>query len=177
MKYVYILSGVLFLVILACSNLIIYYGDPPSPVKKEVDRVLSMASSEIERRYELRPFETGAAIPGDEVHKLCLAFMTNKVQVKDELRILLIDCANILLDQVNSSEKIEQYLVRRPFSVENGHIIIFNRDLQDRVPIDSQIDAAQMMRGKLDYFSIDPEDVCRYKNVYSETYDEALKIM
>ncbi len=165
----------LLILFVGYSQLAIYYEYPLSPAEKEVDRILYKAGDLIEAQYDLKVCGTGAAMPDNEVQKLSLSFETKNVKTKDELRILLIDCANILLNQINSSEVIQQYLVKKPFTLENAQIIIFNCDVKRNQCYYPQVSTAQTTKKGLNYRSVDPENTYRYKTDYIETYEEAFK--
>ncbi len=175
MKYVYAFLFGLFVLFVGYAQLVIYCEHPISPAVKEVNRILYKAGDLIEAQYELKVCGTGAAMPDNEVQKLSLSFETRKVKTKDELRMLLIDCANILLDQINTSEVIQQYLVKRPFTLENAQIIIFNCDERGYSACDPLISAVQTTKVGVNYRSKESENTYGYKTDYIETYEEAFK--
>lgn len=144
---------------------------------EEVHDILGKASKAIKKKYGLRPFGTGAAMPGGVVKVLILAFETRDQLSREELRGLLVNSAQELITQAQINGKIEQFLEKPPFEMKNVEIVIFNRDKNGRDLCDPEISTARINGDNLIYKTNDPEDEFRYKNRYEETYEEALAIL
>ncbi len=63
----------------------------------------------------------------------------------------------------------------RPFTIENIQIIIYNHDKNGREVYDPEISTAEISQGILSYQTADSNDTFKYKNEFTETYEEALK--
>ncbi len=146
-----------------------------SHADKLVSRILSEVGPKIERQYNIYMVGQGVAMPNNEVRELTLAFDTKRVKSKDELRVLLVQCARDLLDQINRKEELRQYMVEVPFTIKNVQIIIYNTDGEGYSAKDPFEVVAEISQGKLVYKIDDPHDEFKYKSVCVETYEEALK--
>lgn len=148
----------------------------PSEASIQVDKVISCAEKIIEKKYKIIACGTGIGMPGGIVEELGLAFHTDRTITKAELRILLINCAQILLHEVISNIKIQPFLIKTPFTIKDVEIIIYNHDKNGRSSYDPDVSVASISGGVLEYRSIDPDNPFNYKNIVEETYEEALKI-
>lgn len=151
-------------------------GYQPSEASIQVDKVISCAEKNIEKKYKMKVCGTGIGMPGGIVEELGLAFHTDRTITKAELRILLINCAQILLHEVVSNIKIQPFLIKTPFTIKDVEIIIYNHDKNGRSSYDPDVSVASISGGVLEYRSIDPDNPFNYKNIVEETYEEALKI-
>src|SRR5262249_43662030 len=124
----------------------------------------------------LIPVGSGASMPGGPLRKLNLAFATNSPLSREHLRMLLIEIANELVNQVNMNVEIQPFLKEPPFSNKNVQIIIYNYSKDGREVYDPEISTAQINESILEYLTNDPENTFKYKNQFEETYEEALKL-
>ncbi|MBA3238057.1 MAG: hypothetical protein H0T62_06870 [Parachlamydiaceae bacterium] len=141
-----------------------------------VNKILYEASTSIEKKYNLKPIGTGISMPGGVVKNLSLAFDPRQRFSKDQLRELTIQFSTELLNQINSNEEIQPSLVKRPFTIENVEIVIYNHDKQGYSIYDPEIAVAHLDHGIIDYKTNDPENEFKYKNRHKETYEEALQL-
>ena len=114
-------------------------------------------------------------MPGGSIQELTLCFDTKDHLTKDDLRILLIKSAQELLYQINMNLDIQKFLKMRPFAIESIQIVIYNHDKNRREVYDPEISTAEISQGILNYQTVDSNDTFKYKNEFTETYDEALK--
>ena len=89
----------------------------------------------------------------------------------------MIGSAKELLDQVNQKKEIFPYLKVVPFTEHNVQIIIFNHDKAGLELLDPMIASAEISRGVLTYRTINPDNTLRVKNRFTETYQEAVKLV
>ena len=168
----------LLLIIIFLSFIVYVNKHQESSYSKEgnlVDEILYNTEAVIGKKFNLKVVGTGAAMPEGIIKKLSLSFCSNKVLTKNELRILLHEVGNELLTQVNINKKIQKFLVRSPFSIENVQIIIFNYENNGSETYDPQISVADLSKGVFTYQTKDSNGTYGYKNTYTETYEEALK--
>jgi hypothetical protein len=147
-----------------------------SPEEKLVNNIIGKSARIIKEKYDLHPCGAGSSMPGGIVRKLILCFDTKEILTKEELRKLVIQCANEMLNPVLVCDEIQQYLVKRPFTIENIEVIIFNKDKKGSIGYAPLISTAQILQGILTYRSFDQDDIFKLKNEYNETYKEAMKI-
>lgn len=152
-------------------------GFQPSKASQLVNSILSKASKIIHTKYHLRPSGVGVSMPGGPIRELTLCFDTEKQLTKEELRILLINSANELLDEVNKSPEIQQFIKTPPFTIKNIEIIIYNHDKKTYDVFDPGIAVAKISRGILNFKTVDINNTFDFKNRYEETYEEALAIL
>lgn len=169
---------------LNCQNLLFMTKDNHSSrcnsarkASKEVNIILEKTSKIIKNKYNLEPSGIGVEMPDGIIESLILTFDTRNQLSKEELRELLVKCAEELNSQTKRNGKIEQFLKQPPFDVKNAEIIIFNYDKNGRSLSDPEISTARLAKGVLYYKTIDPETRYQYKNRYQETYKEALAII
>ena len=170
MKIIYILKNLISLSIIFTSCKMF---DNYSIENRLVDQVLNKSAKIIMYKYDLIPIGFGAAMPGGPIRKLNLDFKTKDRFTKEELRRLLIELADVLINQVNTDKDIQPYLVNPPFTIENVQIAIYNSDKYGRELLDPEISTAEISQGYLTYRTVDPINGMRFKNEFKETYEEA----
>jgi len=63
--------------------------------------------------------------------------------------------------------------LKRPFTIKDIEITIYNHDKNGHGLKDPEISVVSISDGILEYNTIDPEDSFSYKNKFKETYEEA----
>lgn len=181
MNYFFLIIITFFL---NCQNLLYiakssdsYRCDSARKASKEVNILLEKTNKIIKKKYDLDSSGIGVEMPNGIIEVLILTFDTRNQLSKEELRDLLVKCAEELVLLAKMNEKIECFLKQPPFEVKNVEIIIFNYDKNGRSLCDPEISTARLAKEVLFYKTIDPEDGFRYKNRYEETYEEALTII
>jgi hypothetical protein len=148
-----------------------------SKAEQSVNQILYETSSSINKKYKINTVGTSASMPGRDVRQLGLEFETRQRLTKEQLRKLLIQFGEELLHNINSNEDIQPYLTKRPFTLENVEIIIYNHDQQGYWLYDPEIGIGHLYKGKIEYNTHDPDKEYGYKNTFEETYEEALKLI
>lgn len=149
----------------------------PSEESIIVNMILDNSAIIIEKKYNIQPIGSGAAMPGGNIKKLSLDFNAKGPFSKAHLRVVLIGCANELLNQINTNEKVQRYLANNPFTIRNVQIVIYNYDKDRRRVYDPEISTADISEGILTYQTKDEKSIYGYKNTYTETYEEALQAL
>ena len=153
------------------------YHSPYAEENKLVGEVLYNTAIAIEKKYKMKPIEAGAAMPGGEINRFHMSYDVRKSLSKNELRIWLVEMSQVLLNQITRNEQIERYLIKTPFTIDDIDIVIFNHDKDGRRIYDPAITVADISGGIITYETKDPNQEYGYKNTYTETYEEALKII
>jgi hypothetical protein len=148
-----------------------------SKAEQSVNQILYETSSSINKKYKINTVGSSASMPGRDVRQLGLEFETRQRLTKEQLRKLLIKLGEELLHNINSNEDIQPYLTKRPFTLENIQIIIYNHDQQGYWLYDPEIGVGRVSRGLISYSTRDPDKEYGYKNTFEETYEEALKLI
>jgi hypothetical protein len=142
-----------------------------------VNETLDKTARVIHQKYHLHPAGEGVAMHGGPIRELFLSFTTKGRYTQEELRRLVINCADELVNQVNINENIQPFLFERPFTIKNTQIVIFNYDKNGSLIYDPEIANVEIVDGMLTYLTEDPEDRFKYKTRITETYEEALEAL
>lgn len=142
-----------------------------------INQILNDTAMITINKYRLKPVGSGIASPGGPIQELCLAFNSYDNLLMPELRKLLFQISNDLVNRVNLNKEIQQFLYKQPFDKENVQIVIYNHDKNGRNLFDPDISTAEISHGFLTYRTVDPENYLRFKHEYKETYNEALKVI
>ncbi len=149
----------------------------PSKGEQLVNSILAKSAKIINEKYNLRPCGEGASMPGGPIQEVTLCFNTKLPYTKSQLRESLIKSAQELLKQVNDNNEIQEFLKERPFNLKNVQVIIYNSEKDGREVFDPGISTSEISRGILTYQTVDASDTFKYKQEFSETYEEALKAL
>jgi len=129
------------------------------------------------KRYPLNACGTIMMMPRGNVNEIGLCFQTKTLLTKNQLRFLLIQCGEELIRQINSNQPFQKFLNKRPFTMKEARIIIYNKDKNGDQPFDPLITNAEISGGVLTYLTQDPKKKSTYKNEFEESYEEALEII
>ncbi len=149
----------------------------PSRGSELVHEIIAKTAKSGQKEYGLKPCGSGASMPNGPIKTIRLSFDTRKAHTKDQLRELLINMAQLMVQQVEDNEEIQKFIKNPPFTVNNAEIIIFNHDEKGLQVYDPCIGVAQISNSKLWYVTNDPNGSIKYKNEYEETYEEALELL
>ena len=130
MRSILFMLMVLLLTFTGCS--MNYYYNPHAEEQGLVENILYNTAKIIEKKYHMKPVEAGAAMPAGEINKFHMSYEVHSSLSKNQLRVLLLNISNVLLNQITANVKIQTYLVKTPFTIENVKIIIFNYDKDGR---------------------------------------------
>lgn len=177
MKYIYLLT--LFFLFIFMESLMSHKNKDPYLSKEErlVDDILERTARLIKRKFNVSLSGEGAAMPGGIISGLTLTFDTKYPFSKEELRRLLLNCAQEVVTQVQMNNEIQPFLKKIPFTVENVQIIIYNSDREGREVMNPGISTAEISHGFLKYRTVGLDNMFRFKDEFKETYDEAVKIL
>jgi len=150
---------------------------PLSKGEQLVNSTLAKTAESIKKQYNIRPSGSGAAMPGGPIQELTLCFDTKYAYTKEKLRKLLINSAQELLDQINTNKEMQEFLIKRPFTIKEVEILIYNNNEDGTEVYDPEISIARISHGNLIYRTTDIKDNFKYKNHFKETYEEALKYL
>ena len=147
----------------------------PSKAEQLVNITLDETAKMISKKYQLRPCGAGVSMPEGPIRWLTICFDTETTTTKEDLRKLLINSAQIVVNYISSNEEIQPFLKVRPFTVEHVQIIIYNHDRKGYNVYDPGISTAEISDMMLTYKTTDAEDTFKFKNRFKETYEEALR--
>jgi hypothetical protein len=110
-----------------------------------------------------------------DFNALSMHFNSPNVLELSEARILILEVVSEFLNSINSDKNIKPYLRNYPFDASNIRFLIgFTKNNQ--YPIEGKVAFIGFSYGKINYATFDHEND-RLKNIFRETYDEALQIV
>jgi len=163
--------------VLAFFSLFSRGTDLNNPAEIAGDILANTEAFAFKKNYPLHACATGMMMPGGTVQKLTLCFQSKTLLTRNQLRVLLIECGEELLQQINSNKHIQRFLVKRPFTIKEVTIVIYNKDKEGNTPYDPLIVTADISGGILTFCTQDSQDKWGYKNEFEESYEEALEII
>lgn len=107
-----------------------------------------------------------------QVRMLALAFTYYHDLDMEKGRSLLLYCAHIFLDTINSDQDLRPYLQNYPFVYKNIEIAIFLRSTDRNLP--TSFSWIKLVDDKIKYYQKDPLSG-QYNKVHEETVEEALR--
>lgn len=154
--------------------------DSQSEQSKLVDKALYNTSVALENRYQLYEGATSVGgIVGTPYYyeRIGLDLDCYKVLSKYEGRKILVDCAETLLNEINSNQKLLHFLKPSPFTIKNIDISIFAHYHDRKSVFYPEIAVFVIRRGIISYRTNTPEKPYVYHTEEKETYEEAKKII
>ena len=113
-----------------------------------------------------------------EVEELGLSFATSSQLNIESSRDLLIELADVLIENVNASKEIEPYLGKNGFDIKNVDLSIFI-NANNTTSLAPDLGVVLLKSGQIRYKTYDKEiyearGIPKTTTVFSETYQEAL---
>jgi len=136
-----------------------------------VSSVIKETAEAIEKKHNISPCGIGMS---GHFKYLEISFDVNRIVGREEARMVLIDCLEIFLSNINSCEKLRPYLKNHPFGHENAGIKLFFTTPSGREVFHPNICVAATNKRGLYFRTDDPENEFRYKETYQETHAEAI---
>lgn len=107
---------------------------------------------------------------------LDISFEVLRPLTKEQARIIILDCAEIFLGNINSNEKIKPYLKDLPFTLKNIGVTLFIKDTNSGDIFYPNICIAACTSRGVYFRTTDPQ-TDRFKETYEETHEEALALV
>jgi len=172
MKRLFFILSILFFVIFAmtrCDSL----KEDEIIARRLMYRVIDV----LESRYQLRYIAYSEAGDKNGYKKIGLDFNRFGKMSKDEGRKIIIDCVNVLLNEINSDPKLQPFLIDKPFTINNVRIVIivFTSEGKDIFYPDIRVFSA--FGGKINYSTKSPDHKYNYYTREEETFEEAMRII
>lgn len=136
--------------------------------------IINKTGKKLEKRYKMIPCGFGI---NNGFKFLEISFHIRRPIPKEELRCMLIDCADEFLKNINTNEEIKPYLENYPFTHKNVGIIFYIYDTSGDDLWHPNITIAEIIKNKLSFKTEDPEDIGGYKEETEETIEEALQLI
>ncbi len=141
------------------------YADIAREIRSNVGKKLS-------KKHRMNLIGVGGGMMGS-VYMIGLSFQVRHPLERNEVRYLIVDCAEELINAVNANEEIRPYLRDYPFTTKNVQIFIFSSTSKGGDVYDPYIGASWIAESdKISYCTSEPSKIT-YKNKYYETYAEA----
>ncbi|MBM3184292.1 MAG: hypothetical protein FJZ64_03195 [Chlamydiae bacterium] len=164
------LSWLFLLFIAGCQT----NSHPLSSKEKAANESLAKAAYKLKKETSLRPFGTSAQMM-HQIEMLGLAFQYRDPIDLEKGRKLLVLAVNTLVETVNATPDIHQYLSHDPFLPQNARVTIFIQNTHGQEPEFGKLSIIRAKRGNLEYDIRDLESPCHLKTIFTETYEEAVQ--
>lgn len=146
------------------------------PYVEMASKIRSEIAQKLAKRYNMKIFGIGGGM-ADCVNFLGLDFQIRGPLTKEQLRRILIDSVQELLNAINENEQIRPYLKNYPFTEKEISITLFIKDPNGNKIYDPEIGIASAGQGTMYYYTDDKENLYVYKQEIEEDYETALKIV
>lgn len=140
------------------------------------DKITANTINIIEKKYPLTCIGEGGGMMKC-VEMMSISFTCNRILEKNEARRLIVDAAEIYLNQINSNEQIRPYLKNYPFTIENIEIRIFISDAKGYDVYDPNIAVVSVIDKNVLYKTQEKDQKYGYKSRVFESYEEAKNIV
>jgi hypothetical protein len=144
-----------FIVVLAsalCQPLAARDNEVPIAIDKLVQKV----SKRLEKRHQLTLSNYASRRPDERLDEMVLQFEIRGPLPRQQLRIILVDCANELVHEVNRNEALKPHLASDPFTPNNVHITLWVKDLVgNEPPPPPNVGIAKFQEGEVSFSIID----------------------
>ena len=158
----------LFFVDLSAGNILDDQIPEPDRIAFEI---INETVDILTKKYPLELCGTGM---NGKFEYLEISFEVSKILDRQKAREMLIDCVEIFLEKINTNEKIQPYLIAKPFTFENAGIVFFIRDEKNNRVFHPAITVAACSSHGISFRTKEKENIFQYKEVYEETHEEAL---
>ena len=112
------------------------------------ENVLSQAAQIIGKKYNLK-YIGGGGSAVNQITFFAISLAGDNAYSREQLRRILIQSSKIFLQVINTHKKVQQHLSKRPFTIEDIEITIFNHDKDGRDLVDPLISTGDISEGIL----------------------------
>ncbi len=147
----------------------------PSDRRSITNGILKNVASTLSQRYNMKCTGFGGGWCGDKI--LSLVFTIHRTVEKGEARVMLVDCVQGFISNVNSNEALKPYLDGLVFTEKNIRLTIFVKDSQGSRVYYPDICVFGSVEGGISYKFQSPEKKYGYVAKEHETFQEALSIL
>jgi len=156
---------------------LVFKNEPVEPIpenEKPVWAVSLQTAKEFKDKYNLQFIGLGQSADDKLLNTLKLSFVLEKVLSKEEIRKLVLNCADNLLNNINNFKEIQPFLAAHPFQEKNIDIsIFFYRDNKRSTTIHPNICCVSLSNNFIYYSTNEPLPPHPYKTRQKETIEEA----
>ncbi len=158
----------------------LFNSNPPDTYRhpehiKVAHAIQNEVGDRLEKRHKMENIgQCGALF--DKINGLGFRFQAIGPKTKEELRGILVDCTEELVNAVNQTEGIAQHLGSYPFSFDKVDLAIFLNDDRGYEIHYPSYGVVGITQGVLHYHT-DEKGGMGYKTTESESYEEALKVL
>ncbi len=132
--------------------------------------IIDKTVREIKQKYSLFPIGVGMS---GGFRGVGISFRIYRPVDKDEARVIIFDCAQKLLENINSSKEIQPYLEVKPFSLKNVGITLYSSDEEHHHFAHPNLVVAEICATGVSFHTKDKDQEFGYKEVTEETFEEA----
>lgn len=167
---------ILVLVCLSTFSGILMEASAPLSYDLIADNLMKQSSKRLEKKHKLHLAGITGGMFGC-VKLMGFSYQLSRPMNKDEARAVIIDCVQTFLEDVNKDESIKKYLQVYPFDAEHIEITIYMRTPEEGTLYYPDLSVVTARRGKIMYFTKDPDKEFGYKTEEEEFFEDAVKIV
>ena len=165
----------IFLFLYACNNSSTNKDYKIPDYEKIADTITARTAQKIESETGLHLIGTGGGMM-DHVRMMAMSFDHLEETSIEQGRELLVYCVKEYLDAINANVEIRPYLAHYPFTSKDVEIAIFIYTPTHKDVSIGKLAVVSAVRGELRY-RVRQLDPVIFKQIYEETYEEAVKIL
>ena len=172
MNKIVCMLGLVFLLLILFGS----FDDRPEYIKM-VHRAIYNVANEMEKRHQLQ--SSGMIEAGREncYTKVGMHFHIYRPLTKNEGRMMLLEIAQILLNELNLNSQLEPYLKPYPFTINNIEIVLIAYYPDKTQVYHPDVVIFTLSEGTIRYVTDIPELKYQHHTEESESVEEAIKIV
>lgn len=168
MKYIFF--GMLLNIFTASCN----SNSPESPLDQAANQVTFRTTQRLKEKYNFSIMAFGGKAGTGKITELNVGFDSSLILDKEGYRKLILECAELFLEEINNDIILKEFLEHHPFTLADIWISIFFRKEDGSDLYYPQISVISLAKNRISYATHYKED--RYKVTYEEeSIQEALK--
>lgn len=142
----------------------------------EFDAITAAVMKKLNLQLGLSVRAYGGSMP-DDIRETTIRFAKTGCYDIPAVRRMLITVAEELLKEINKDKKIRPYLHNFPFTILNLNIDIIFHDSKGNWPSENFVAWVRPIYSRIDYLTHNPKTNTYNEVFYSESYEDALRIV
>ncbi|MDX8431204.1 MAG: hypothetical protein SNF33_05305 [Candidatus Algichlamydia australiensis] len=163
------MKKVLFLLL----SIVLFSFYKPSVHVQMANEIIATTALEIQKETPLYFFGEGGMMM-DNIKEIEMSFQKMGEISIEQSRSLVIQCAKLLLNNINENDQIRPHLISYPFTSENIALSIFIYNKRGGDVDSKNLCLVSLRNGKIRYLR---DSIPRFEEVHSESYEEAKAIL
>lgn len=141
------------------------------------DRASNKVQKKLSKKYNMSVVGSGGGM-FTCVYQISISFQIKHPLTLEEARIILTDCAQEIIDEINACKELRPYLKDYPATIKNIDLAIYSSQPDGSSVYDPFIVVASVgSKGKIWFATREKDEPYKYKNEYTESFEEAVAIV